>query len=212
MQSHQFKLGFIFGDAISSFAPKKKPSEADVIRFWMFEYDSRRGNKYRPAEGFHHEVIFVVVDSLMDFWKLHFPMEPVSVRWKVFEKVKDIVERVVPLMAFVRQRNSPEEHQEWIQGQLSRFESECDISVSTLDEKRLSKKAKRFDDEDLDYRPSSSKRAFVAELSESDSDDSYVSDDDQVSSNNKCIVYYKNTIAMIQRINSRGGNISLGIL
>ena len=214
MQTHQFKLEFIFGKGISSFPPGTVPIEADLVRRWVFEYDRMRGDRIRPGEAFQHEVISSVVDELIDFWKANNSGQPIRPRWKVFTKVKDfIVGRVEPLFMFIRQRNEPEQHAQWIANILSSFVSKFDISATSPDpaEKRVPKKSKRFVEEDPDYPGPSSKRSFVEaeEISESDSD---YSDDlsEEISGNNKCTVYYKNVIAMIQRINNRGGNISLG--
>ena len=110
MKTHQFKLEFIFGKGISSFPPGKVPIEADIVRRWVFDYDRMRGDRLRPGEAFQHEVIFCVVDELMDFWKINVD-HLIHPRWKVFTKVKAIVDRVEPLMAFVRQRNNPQDHQ-----------------------------------------------------------------------------------------------------
>ena len=61
MQTHQFKLEFIFGKGIPSFPPGTVPIEADLVRRWVFEYDRMRGDRIRPGEAFQHEVISSVV-------------------------------------------------------------------------------------------------------------------------------------------------------
>ena len=223
MKTHQFKLEFIFGKGISSFPPGKVPIEADIVRRWVFDYDRMRGDRLRPGEAFQHEVIFCVVDELMDFWKINVD-HPIRPRWKVFTKVKAIVDRVQPLMAYVRQRDNPENHQEWIEYQLSCFQSECDISEDGV-EKRVPKNTRKFEEEDPDFPGPSSKKAFVvgessdvdmASGSEDNTDDSDdLSDDlsEEVSSSydNRCTLVFRNTIAMIQRLNARGANISPGM-
>ena len=163
MQTHQFTFGFVFGEGISSFPPGKNPTEADVVRRWVCEYDSRRGDQFRTGETFKHGVIFCVVDELIDFWKNN-SSEAIRPRWKVFTKVKDLVTRVEPLKRFTRQRKDSESHKEWIENTLACFSEVFDISE--VPEKRVLKKSKRFADEDFEVPGTSkSKRVFVVGLS-----------------------------------------------
>ena len=186
MHTHFFTFGFIFGEGISTFPPKKIPTEADVVRRWIYEFDSRflGQNLRRPGEAFKNEVIYNVVDDLIEFWKNEgFFIRP---RWKVFTKVKDLVTQVESFRHYTRQRGDPESHKEWIETTLARFSDEFDISESERSEERVVKPTKRFADEDfVAPGPSSSKRAFVAEASsESDSDLDFSDDStEEVTSN-----------------------------
>ena len=70
--SCQQRFGWIFGEPLE-LLPKKKPTEFDIVRYWMFVYDnmSKSSSKdLKVSSETKKNVISSVVKSLSEHWKI----------------------------------------------------------------------------------------------------------------------------------------------
>ena len=69
-QTTKFKqLGFVFGSQITEFYKDLLPKESDVISVWISKFDQARGLNRQFSENKKHEVIEVIVQSLIFVWQ-----------------------------------------------------------------------------------------------------------------------------------------------
>ena len=69
-QTTKFKqLGFVFGSQITEFDKDLLPKESDVISVWISKFDQARGLNRQFSENKKHEVIEVIVQSLIFVWQ-----------------------------------------------------------------------------------------------------------------------------------------------
>ena len=122
------RFGWVFGEPLEVFPPSKKPSECDIVRYWMFLYDRRSNSPSKMSGKVKNAIISDVVKSVVEHWTIHNFATLLQSTETITTRLKRVLSRVEKI------KSANFEHRkfdlEWIAMQKKAFESVFDINKS----------------------------------------------------------------------------------
>ena len=94
--SCQERFGWVFGDPLEKLPQKKKPSESDIVRHWMFLYDKKSGSlsHYKVSMQAKNSIVSDVAKSLIEHWKIQGFGVEIRSELAIIKKLKKVYNRL----------------------------------------------------------------------------------------------------------------------